>query len=106
MTNSALSPAYVNQDIIDYGSPSGMKLYSQETASLSDKFYDLTPEGLHSFLSKIRSKTIKMGWNNILQIPTGLLHEEIPESRNLLDHYGEESMEQIDLHVISYEIER
>ena len=105
MPNFALAPSLVNQDTIDYSSPSGMNLYSQGTAALSANLYELNPEGLHSFLSKLISRSSKMGWKNILEIPIGMIHESNTETRNLLDSYGEVTMEQIDLHVISYESE-
>ena len=76
MTNFALAPALVNQGVVDYSKKFGAKIYNTGTAPLSSTMYDLDPECLHSFLSKLRSRASKMGWNKILEITISPLNAE------------------------------
>ena len=78
----SLSPDLVSTDIIDYSTPSGVKLYTEGKSALSSKEYDLDPMGLLSFMSKLRHRSINMGWTNIMMIPENsymICEEEITQ---------------------------
>jgi len=64
-----LSPDLISTDIIDYSTASVGKIYTTGTSALSAKAYDLDPMGLLSFMSKLRHRSINMGWTNIMMIP-------------------------------------
>ena len=103
MSNFALAPALVNEDVLDYSTSQDSKIYNSGIAPLSATPYNLEPEGLHSFLSKLRTRSSKMGWKNIMNIPEDILSDDNKQTKNILDQYGEVTMEEIDNHVISYQ---
>ena len=64
----ALSPALIDNNIIDYATTAGQKLYNKAIAPLSIP-YDGTEADLHVFLSLLADKTLKEGWTHIMDIP-------------------------------------
>ena len=65
--NFALAPGRANNDILDYTTSEGIKLYGKAVSPL-DPQYDLQSGGLYAFLQKVRNRAIEQDWNNILNI--------------------------------------
>ena len=68
-TPFALAPTLMNTGVIDYSTSEGAKLFHQAVKPLSEEGFDITLEGLISFLSRIKVRSQCCGWNNILAIP-------------------------------------
>ena len=77
----ALSPASIDNEIIDYSSSEGMKLYSKAIAPLSIPF-GLEAAKLNSFLQLFRARADSSNW-----WPT-LTFTQDGQEYNLVDHYG------------------
>ena len=97
----ALTPALVDAGVIDYSTNEGRRLYLAATKSLSDDtegLYDGTADKLSSFLHKLKIRAIEFGW-----MDEGVLDINIaPELVNLLEKYGDVTIEQVRTHVQLY----
>ena len=77
----ALSPAAVDNKIIDYSTTEGMKLYSKAIVPLSIQF-SLEASKLNSFLQLFRARADSANWWPMLTFfQDGQIY-------NLVDHYG------------------
>lgn len=77
----ALSPAAINNEIIDYSTAEGMKLYNKAIAPLSMTF-GLEAAKLNAFIQLFRARADSSNWWPALTfIQDG-------ETYNLVDHYG------------------
>ena len=102
----ALTPALVDAGVIDYSTAEGRRLYLAATKALADDTegqYDGSSERLSSFLHKLKIRAIEFGW-----IDQGVLDINItpgaddPTLVNLLDKYGDVTIEQVRQHVLLY----
>lgn len=98
----ALAPGLLGTDTIDYSTTMGHKMFYAATAELKNEKFDLTPEGLTSFLTKLEEKAIAHGWSDILLIPENALVDPNANLTNLLEHYGEVTLSQIIEHANTY----
>jgi hypothetical protein len=74
----ALAPVLANNDVIDYTTPAGTKLFKAGTDPLPPTF-DCTAGNLQLFLDQLKDKASIYAWTSILEV----------DSKNLIDHYGE-----------------
>ena len=92
----ALAPALINDQVIDYSTSEGSKLYKSAIAKLSgENQFGCEPAGLKVFLALVKARSQVTGWEAILEIPTDANEDPDKGLLNLLDHYGERSMEQV-----------
>ena len=101
----ALTPALVDLGVIDYSTADGKKLYAKATQSLfagTEDYYDGKGEKLSAFLFKLKTRAQEYGWydGGILEIDIGTA--AAPATVNMLDNYGEVTLEQVRAHVITY----
>jgi hypothetical protein len=87
----ALTPARVSNDIIDYSTTSGQKLYKSAVAALKTDF-DCQAANLKVFLTELRDRSMQSGWESILELPHD---EDADEVYNLIDDYGQISMDEL-----------
>jgi hypothetical protein len=92
LANFALAPALVDNDVIDYSTAAGAKLYAKATEPLKD-LYDGNESDLGLFLQQVRTRAEVFGWNHILAVPPDLANPD--ETVDLILHYGELSLEQV-----------
>ena len=95
-----MSPALVDTaQPLDYSSAAGAKIYKSSTAPLPVTF-DLEPESIYTFNDVLRDRCVSAAWStaqaDILSIPV--------ENRavNLIDSYGELSIQQVRSHCQTY----
>jgi hypothetical protein len=86
-TQFALAPALANNDVIDYTTPAGAKLFKAETDPLPSTF-DCTAVNLQLFLDQLKDKASIYAWTSILEV----------DSKNLIDHYGEITYDSVMYH--------
>jgi hypothetical protein len=86
-----LAPALANNDIIDYTSPAGSKLFKAGTDPLPSTF-DCTAVNLQLFLDHLKDKSSIYAWTSILEV----------DSKNLIDHYGELDYNSVRYHAEQY----
>ena len=55
-TPFALSPALINNGVIDYGTTIGAKQYYEAVKTVHDEGFGVESEGIISFLSKIKTR--------------------------------------------------
>jgi hypothetical protein len=95
----ALAPALVSNDIIDYSTPTGQKLYNRAVLPLTPAF-DTQPANLKGFLERVYARAMSTGWMTILEIPPDL--NEPDEVKNLAKDYGQLTLEQVMAHAATY----
>ena len=95
----ALSPALVTNEVIDYSTSVGQKLYNAAVESLQDP-YDGSEDGLHIFLEQLKTRAECMGWMTILDVPPDLAQPD--EVINIISDYGQLSLQQIRDHATTY----
>ena len=81
----ALSPALVTNEVIDYSTSVGQKLYTAAVESLQDP-YDGSEDALNVFLEQLKTRAESMGWMPILDVPPDLNQPD--EVINILSKYG------------------
>jgi hypothetical protein len=86
-TQFALAPALANNNIIDYTTPAGAKLFKAGTDPLPSTF-DCTAVNLQLFLDQLKDKASIYAWTSILEV----------DSKNLIDHYGEITYDSVRYH--------
>jgi hypothetical protein len=86
-TQFALAPALANNDVIDYTTPAGAKLFKAGTDPLPSTF-DYTAVNLQLFLDQLKDKAFIYAWTSILEI----------DSKNLIDHHGEITYDSVRYH--------
>ena len=93
----------VSNDILNYSTGEGQRLWNQATKSLSeDDPFDCNPDDMIDFLALVRNRAQINGWqNSILAIPKDL-DDPFGLADNFLDHYGEISMEVLQAHAETY----
>ena len=77
----ALHPATISEEVLDYSTTEGIKIYKANTAALPIKF-DLTTGKLRLFLETLRTRATTAGWTPILTFTVA------GREYNLLDEYG------------------
>ena len=98
----ALAPALISDQPIDYNKSSGIKIYQNGITSLTQTPFNMDPNQLMTFLSTIKIRLINMGWSNIFNIPEDADNNLNRNVRNILERFGEITMEQINKHVKTY----
>jgi hypothetical protein len=97
----ALTPAAAHQNILDYTLPEHAKLLNKAIAPLEGDEYDGTPEKLKGFLDRLQQKAEDYTWlDSVLIIPVDPGPPVI--SRNLIDDYGNISLEKVREHAATY----
>jgi hypothetical protein len=99
-TPFALSPAQASNDILDYSTAVGAKLYKEATKALPRE-YDVDAQGLNHFLASLTSKAREYGWDHILDIPRNPNDPNTPMA-SMLTNYGEFTLEQLTQYVQTY----
>jgi hypothetical protein len=92
----ARSPAFaLGENLLDYTSKEGQSFYAKACEPLPEKF-DGEPIKLKLFLTRFKEKATQFAWMPMLTYRIG------DRSKNLCDHYGEISREQIRDRAIEY----
>jgi len=86
-----------SQQIIDYSTESGRKLFKGTTEPLKN-LHDLSAENLRDFLQLLAQGANSYDWNDILEIPD----DEQEEFIHLLKQYGSITLEQVKEHAETY----
>ena len=92
----ALTPAEVDDEVLDYRTTEGKKLYKAATTPLATKF-DGDSEKISLFLRDVAQHAEENNWDPILQIPN-----DANVARNLLTSYGELTEANIRTHAMTY----
>jgi hypothetical protein len=100
VTVFAEAPGLVSNNIIDYNTSQGAKLFIAATKELPSKF-DGKSANLKPFLAAIHDRSIDYGWNRILLVPE---NPTVPggTSHHLLTRYGKLSITQVRAHALTY----
>ena len=98
----ALAPALVNDGVIDYSDSRGAKLFHEAVKSLSEEGFNLQADGLIPFLAKIKIRSNRCGWSNIMVIPEDAIADPLANLHDLLEAYGELTLDQIIMHAGTY----
>ena len=91
----ALSPATVSQTTLDYSTKHGNSIYASSTKELP--VYDLSGQGLGAFLQNSADRASESGWTPTLTVPC---NDGI--TRDLFEHYGTITLEDIRAHATGY----
>jgi hypothetical protein len=101
MAEFALTPAAAHRNILDYSTTEHAKLFRAAIAPLEGDKYDGTPEKLKGFLDRLQQKAEDYTWKDtVLTIPIG--EGDNPPTRNLVDDYGNITLEQVQEHARTY----
>jgi hypothetical protein len=73
----ALSPALINNNVIDYATPEGIKLYKQAVSPLPIT-YNGTGNSLHLFLTTVQERAAVSNWSDVLTIPDSYSMDNLP----------------------------
>src|SRR5210317_1327767 len=107
----ALTPGQANQGILNWTTVQGRDIYKLATAGLypnDDPKYDGTADNLSTFMSYVKERSIDFGWSDeegILSIvlnPVAVAGGAEADCSNLLDNYGQITMDQVRAHVQVY----
>lgn len=100
--NFSLTPGMATLDVIDYNTAAGTKVWNNATSKLSDELFDCDSEGLRDFLELIRARSEVMGWNlSVLSIPVDV-NDNLGDTQDFLDHYGEIDLDHCRAHALTY----
>jgi hypothetical protein len=97
----ALTPAAAHSDILDYTRREHMRVYESAVMPLAGDKFDGTAENLTNFLTRLREKAENFTWLTTVcrvQVAPG----PPPVMRNLIDDYGNISIEQVRAHATPY----
>jgi len=97
----ALAPSLTNEDIIDYTTAEGAKLYCAAIEALPGDAFNCKPHGIKVFLSTLKDQAIRSGWMHILMIPQDA-DEPDEDLTNLLYNYGCLTLQQVQDHAVIY----
>jgi hypothetical protein len=97
----ALSPALASDDIIDYTSAHGAKLYKSAIESLQTDLFDCDAQGITGFLNALEDRAMRSGWSGIINIPQDMTNP-VADTVNLITNFGEISTDKILAHAQSY----
>jgi hypothetical protein len=92
----APTPALQNNQGLDYTASANTKLYNKAILSLETKF-DLTQANMKDFLAACKSRATLMNWQFTMNIMVNGVQ------RNLIEHYGLISIEDVRQHVLTYD---
>jgi hypothetical protein len=99
----ALTPARVNQNVIDLTMTNGIKLYKAITMPLEIKF-DGSSKKLLQFLDDVGQKASNYGWNDAL-LSISDQDAVNPQNHNLLRHHRKLSLENVHAHASNYYVQ-
>ena len=99
----ALTPALVNQGVVDYSSSEGMKVFKAATSELNhENPFNCAADELRSFLGLIADRARDNGWDQgILTVPDDNANPLGP-AKNLLQHYGEITLDHVREYALTY----
>lgn len=98
----ALAPGMATNQVIDYTTTAGQKVWEKATAKLSEELFDCDSEGLRDFIELVRARAEVQGWNtSILAIPVDLA-DLLGDAQDFLDHYGEIDLAHLRAHALTY----
>jgi len=97
----ALASVLANEDIINYTTAEGGKLYCTAIEALSGDAFNCKPHGIKVFLSTLKDQAIRSGWMHILMIPQDA-DEPDEDLTNLLYNYGCLTLQQVQDHAVIY----
>ncbi len=97
----ALCQALVNNNIIDYSTAKGVKLYKGNISKLPVKI-TASPEGLVLTLQEIRGRVKSANWLAITTIPVKNDANGAAVTCNLITEHGMITMEQVRAHALTY----
>jgi hypothetical protein len=101
----ALAPGRVNNEVLDYSSNEGIKLYNKATAPLETK-YDLDTGHLYSFLQNAKNRAMNQNWTAICTIPvppTAITAGRAIPEYDLLTQYGRMTLANIKASAETYQ---
>ena len=88
MVPFALNPGTINNEVIDYSTSEGLKIFNQSTQSLEQK-YDGDPLQFSYFIAQVLTREETYGWNDILKIDVD------GKSKHLINDYGQYTIQNI-----------
>ena len=91
----ALSPAHVSEEVIDYATSDGMKLYNASIAALPIKDFEGTNNDVQTWINDLIERTLAMNWTSILTVALNGLSFFIPKCLTL-------TIQQVQEHAKSY----
>lgn len=93
----SLAPGHVNDEIINYSSSEGIKLFNQATNPIEPK-YDLNTGHLYTFLHEVRSQAMMCNWSSIynISVPSATtVAGEVAPKYDILTQYGQVTLAQV-----------
>lgn len=81
MVTFSFTPGTVNQKVIDYSKPEGLKLFDQYTQTLENK-YDGDSVKFKYFTNQVLTRDKTYGWNDIMDIQVKV------KIKHLIKYYG------------------
>jgi hypothetical protein len=97
----ALTPAAAHRNVLNYSTAEHAKLFRAAIAPLEGDKYDGTPEKLKGFLDRLQQKAEDYTWKDtVLKISIGAGDD--PPTRNLIDDYGNITLEQVQTYARTY----
>ena len=102
----ALTPSIAVQDVINYNTREGQKLYSAATKNFKgEELFDVIPEKLTTFINNCYKHCVEMAFINPNE--QGIMHvpddpANVTKLTNLVTNHGEVTMEEIQRYEASY----
>jgi hypothetical protein len=103
----SIGPGVATSTVIDFNTPTGIKLFNSATASLypsKQEAFAVNAEKIHSFIQKVNQQAIYYGLSGgtgILNIPINSVFP-LGQTRSLVTEYGLITIEQVQQHAMTY----
>lgn len=99
----ALSPGLSSNEVINFSSREGSRLYETATKQIGEERFDCDPGRMRAFTEEFSIRASNFGWGPIFSIPVDLnAQEPVPQTTNLITNYGDISLEHIQNHARTY----
>jgi hypothetical protein len=93
-----LWPGLANNLFLDYNTSEGRKIYNTAIAAMPTQ-YDLSSDGLQTFLAKVAARAREINWDDIMFVPDSGVP---PVARSLIDSYGAVTLAECQAHAASF----
>ena len=95
----SLAPALANNNVIDYTTTAGAKIFSKATSALPTTF-SLESPNTRVLLEQLTLRSATYGWSNILDVPTGPANNQV--TRSMLTNHAQITKEECQAAVSNY----
>lgn len=99
----ALSPGLSTNQVINFSTREGSRIYETATKQIGDERFDCDPGRMRAFTEEFSIRANNFGWGTIFNIPNDLTEAEpVQQTTNLISNYGDITLEHVQNHARLY----